>query len=133
MLKVTNVSKAFGRVTAVDDLSLEIRPGEVFGLLGPNGAGKTTTINMAIGQSHPDKGTVAVESHGSPSAQGVRRMLGVAPQAWSIYENLRVRCPASPPPPSIDGGSWPVRASPASCRPRVWPWPCLPSPPSRSA
>jgi ABC-2 type transport system ATP-binding protein len=57
------VVKRFGAVTAVDGLSLAIRPGEVVALLGPNGAGKTTTIDMLLGLSHPTQGTVEVYGH----------------------------------------------------------------------
>ncbi len=88
MLKLTNVRKVFGKIVAVEDLSLEIDRGEVFGLLGPNGAGKSTTINMAIGRIRPDFGNVNVEGYGNPSAISVRQMLGVAPQELAIYEEL---------------------------------------------
>src|ERR1700761_2118667 len=54
------VVKRFGAVTAVDGISLQIRPGEVVALLGPNGAGKTSTVDMLLGLSKPTEGTVAV-------------------------------------------------------------------------
>ncbi|MDY7087022.1 MAG: ABC transporter ATP-binding protein [Actinomycetota bacterium] len=63
------VVKRFGAVTAVDGISLRIRPGEVVALLGPNGAGKTTTVDMLLGLSRPDRGTVAV--YGRPPAEAV--------------------------------------------------------------
>jgi len=88
MVKLANLRKTFGRIVAVDDLSLEIQPGEVFGLLGPNGAGKTTTVNMAIGLLRPDAGTVELDGQGSPEQRAVRRKIGVAPQEMAIYTEL---------------------------------------------
>ena len=88
MLRLENLSKRFGAIVAVDDLSLEIDRGEVFGLLGPNGAGKTTTVNMAVGLLRPDHGSVDLEGHGPPSNPQVRAKIGVAPQALAIYEEL---------------------------------------------
>ena len=88
MLRLSRLRKAFGDLVAVDDLSLEIRPGEVFGLLGPNGAGKTTTVNMAVGLLTPDSGTVEVDGGGSPVDPRTRAKIGVAPQALALYEDL---------------------------------------------
>ena len=62
MIEVVNFTKRFGRVAAVNDVSLTVRPGEVFGLLGPNGAGKTTTIRGMTGLTRPTSGTVRVAS-----------------------------------------------------------------------
>jgi ABC-2 type transport system ATP-binding protein len=60
MVKVNKISKSFGPVDAVDELSFEVRKGEIFGLLGPNGAGKTTTIKMILGLLEPDSGEIVV-------------------------------------------------------------------------
>ena len=57
-ISVRNVSKYFGDFMAVNDLSLEVAPGSIFGLLGPNGAGKRTTIRMIVNVTVPDKGEV---------------------------------------------------------------------------
>src|SRR3954471_22976233 len=57
-LRLERVTKRFGDFTAVDELSLTVRAGRVYGLLGPNGAGKTTTIRMIVGITAPDVGTV---------------------------------------------------------------------------
>lgn len=73
---------------AVDDLSLEIERGEVFGLLGPNGAGKTTTVNMAVGLLEPDAGTIELDGLGHPTRPEVRAKIGVAPQTLALYEDL---------------------------------------------
>ncbi len=88
MLELSNLCKSFGDLRAVDDLSLTIETGEVFGLLGPNGAGKTTTIHMATGLLVPDSGTVVLNGQGSPTDPKVRANIGVAPQALSLYEEL---------------------------------------------
>jgi ABC-2 type transport system ATP-binding protein len=88
MLTLRHIRKTFGSVVAVDDLSLEVRRGEVFGLLGPNGAGKTTTVNLAVGLLAPDAGTVEIDGQGSPTAPQVRRKIGVAPQSLALYEEM---------------------------------------------
>ena len=88
MLELKNLEKQFGSVKAVDDLSLEIGEGEIFGLLGPNGAGKTTTVNMAVGLLRPDSGSVNLKGAGPPTDPAVRACIGVAPQALAIYEDL---------------------------------------------
>ena len=88
MLCLTHLCKTFGSIVAVDDLTLEIRAGEVFGLLGPNGAGKTTTVNMVVGLLTPDSGTVELDGRGRPTDPAVRRKIGVAPQALALYEDL---------------------------------------------
>jgi ABC-2 type transport system ATP-binding protein len=75
-------------VVAVDDLSLAVTPGEVFGLLGPNGAGKSTTINLAVGLLSPDAGRIDLAGQGTPDREAVRRRIGVAPQALALYELL---------------------------------------------
>jgi ABC-2 type transport system ATP-binding protein len=88
MLTLTNVQKRYGSLTAVDDLSLSVRRGEVFGLLGPNGAGKSTTVSLAVGLLAPDAGQVTIEGLGAPSEPRVRARLGVAPQALAVYDLL---------------------------------------------
>jgi ABC-2 type transport system ATP-binding protein len=88
MVVLRGVRKAFGAIVAVDEVSLEVRRGEVFGLLGPNGAGKTTTVNMVVGLLKPDAGTVELDGAGSPHDPAVRANIGVAPQALAIYEEL---------------------------------------------
>ncbi len=88
MLKLSHVRKSYGQNVAVDDLSLDIEPGEVFGLLGPNGAGKTTTVNMAVGLLKPDAGSIELDGQGSPEEPRVRAKIGVAPQTLALYEDL---------------------------------------------
>ena len=62
-LQIQNVTKTFGRKTAVDNVSFELYPGEVFGFLGPNGAGKTTIIKMVMGFFRPDEGTIIINGY----------------------------------------------------------------------
>jgi ABC-2 type transport system ATP-binding protein len=88
MLVLSHIVKRYGTRVAVDDLSLEVRPGEIMGLLGPNGAGKSTTMHVATGLLRPDGGTVSIGIHGSPSSPAARRRLGLAPQNLAIYDLL---------------------------------------------
>jgi ABC-2 type transport system ATP-binding protein len=92
MIQVEHLQKSFGSLTAVSDLSFEVRDGEIFGLLGPNGAGKTTTINMICGVLQPDGGRVLVDGKDiwiQPKA--AKRSLGVVPQDIAVYEDLTAR------------------------------------------
>jgi ABC-2 type transport system ATP-binding protein len=87
MIRIEGVSKQFGDLLAVDNLSLEIFQGEVFGLLGPNGAGKSTIISMISGQQLPTSGNLTV-SNQRPVSKESKRLIGVAPQAIALYEEL---------------------------------------------
>jgi ABC-2 type transport system ATP-binding protein len=89
LLKVERLSKTFGAVRAVDSVSFEVRPGEIYGLLGPNGAGKTTSISMISGLLKPDSGEVFVAGTAfSADPQKAKRIMGVVPQELAIYEEL---------------------------------------------
>ncbi len=88
MIKARALSKRFGKLLAVDDVSLEIHKGEALGLLGPNGAGKTTTISMLCGALVPDEGEVMLGEESDPTRAEVRRKIGVAPQGLALYEEL---------------------------------------------
>jgi len=97
LLRIAHLTKKFGDATVVDDLSLEIMPGECLGVIGPNGAGKTTTIRLCLGLSAPDAGTI--EAFGLPLPAQVReakKRIGVVTQFDSLdpdftcAENLRV-------------------------------------------
>jgi ABC-2 type transport system ATP-binding protein len=89
-LRVESLIKRFGALTAVDGVSLELRPGECFGLLGPNGAGKSTLIRAIVGRVVPDSGQAMV--FGSPAASAQARMaLGWVPQELAIYPRLTAR------------------------------------------
>jgi len=92
LLKVEGLNKSFGAIRAVDSVSFEVRPGEIYGLLGPNGAGKTTTISIISGLLKPDTGEVTVA--GKPfwsDPQAAKRIMGVVPQELAIYEELTGR------------------------------------------
>ncbi len=87
MIRVDGVVKTFGSLRAVDGVSFEVAPGEVFGLLGPNGAGKSTTIAMICGLLAPDSGAITIDG-GAPTDPAARRALGVAPQSMAVYDEL---------------------------------------------
>lgn len=89
VLQTQSLTKKYGSLTAVHDLSLEVNEGEVFGLLGPNGAGKTTSISMMCGLLRPDSGQVVI--HGKPITDGdadVRARVGVCPQNIVLWGQL---------------------------------------------
>lgn len=88
MLVLSHIVKKYGARVAVDDLSLEVRPGEILGLLGPNGAGKSTTMHVATGLLRPDAGDVRIGAYGPPGSPDVRRRLGLAPQNLAVYDLL---------------------------------------------
>ena len=92
LLRVERLSKSFGAIRAVDSVTFEVRPGEVYGLLGPNGAGKTTTISMVSGLLKPDAGEVFVAGAAFWSdPQKAKSIMGVVPQELAIYEELTGR------------------------------------------
>jgi len=89
VLQVEGLTKRYGELIAVKDLSLAVNEGEVFGFLGPNGAGKTTSINMMCGLLKPDAGRVLI--HGQPVTNGagdVRARVGMCPQNVVVWERL---------------------------------------------
>ncbi|MDQ2856772.1 MAG: ATP-binding cassette domain-containing protein [Acidobacteriota bacterium] len=85
---VDNVTKRFGEFTAVSNLSLEVRPGRIFGLLGPNGAGKTTTIRMIVNITAPDTGAIKIFGHQiTPELQD---RIGYLPEERGLYKKMKV-------------------------------------------
>jgi ABC-2 type transport system ATP-binding protein len=91
MINLQHVTKRFGSRTVVENISLAIRDGELFGLLGPNGAGKTTTINMLIGALRPDSGVIEINGLGAPGKQVIKRLMGIVPQTLAVYDTLTAR------------------------------------------
>jgi ABC-2 type transport system ATP-binding protein len=91
MIDLENLSRKFDEITAVDDLTLHIGEGEVFGFLGPNGAGKTTTLRMLTGLISKTSGTARIgdyEIGNDADMQKIRRMIGLLPENVGLYENL---------------------------------------------
>ena len=94
-IEILHLTKRFGNLTAVNDLTLSIRKGEVFSLLGVNGAGKTTTLRMLCGIITPDEGSITVLGHtsGSPEAKSLR--ISSRSSRFSEEVNLRTFIPKS--------------------------------------
>lgn len=91
MIVLQNVTKQFGDKTAVDDISFEIKPGEVVGFLGLNGAGKTTTMRMITGFLATSKGTVKVDGHDPMNDHvGVSQKIGYLPENNPLYTDMKV-------------------------------------------
>src|ERR1700730_14139909 len=91
VIVLTELSKSFGDVHAVREISLTIAPGTIFGFLGANGAGKTTTIRMLCGLSHPSGGTATIAGHDVwQDRQLVRAKFGYVAQRFSLYPDLTV-------------------------------------------
>jgi len=87
-LVLDHVSKSFGDFVAVRDLSLQVRPGRVFGLIGPNGAGKTTTIRMIVNITAPDSGRV--ELFGQAMSTAMQDRIGYLPEERGLYKRMKV-------------------------------------------
>ena len=92
VIEVTSLHKAYGSVTAVDDVSFAVEPGEIFGILGPNGAGKTTTVECISGLRAPDRGSVRVLGL-DPIADRdeLHQTVGVQLQEAGLPDKLKVR------------------------------------------
>ncbi len=103
VLAVRSLSKVYGSVVALDDVSFEVERNEIVGLLGPNGAGKTTTINMILGVLEPTSGTIRIE--------GLRSGAPPPPGAGSYQFRGRLRAPA---------GQSHRLSEPARLRPHLW-------------
>lgn len=96
ILNIDHLSRSFGEIKAVDDISLKLKRGEIFGFLGPNGAGKTTTIGMILGLINPDHGRIIVfGKNTSPKTpeplRNVGALFGAVPAFYpyfSVFENI---------------------------------------------
>ncbi|MBI2985533.1 MAG: ABC transporter ATP-binding protein [Deltaproteobacteria bacterium] len=89
MIRLENLTKHYGRLAAVDSLSLEVQPGEIFGFLGPNGAGKTTTIRVMMGILRPTSGRVALGGYDMErEPEKAKAITGFVPDRPFIYEKL---------------------------------------------
>ncbi len=89
MIEISHLTKRYGDFTAVDDVSLEVARGEIFGFLGPNGAGKTTTIRIMVGLSLPTSGVVKIG--GLDVGIDAKAMTGYVPDRPYLYEKLTGR------------------------------------------
>ncbi len=91
IIAVSNLGKRYGRTVAVDDVSLEVFEGEIFGLIGPNGAGKTTTMECVEGNRVPDKGTISVLGlDPRRDANALRQRIGVQHQEAHLQKRIKV-------------------------------------------
>jgi len=92
ILEVRQLSRSFGTLRAVDNLSFNVQPGEAFGLLGPNGAGKSTTMMMICGVLAPDSGQILIDGRLlDRHVPASRSRMGVVPQDLAIYPDLSAR------------------------------------------
>ena len=91
MIAVENLVKRFGDFFAVDHVTFDVKPGEIFGFLGPNGAGKSTTIRILCGLLDPSSGRATVDGFevGKQSEQ-IKRSIGYMSQKFSLYDDLKV-------------------------------------------
>ena len=90
-IQATNISKSFGDLKAVDNVSLQIRAGEIYGLVGSDGAGKTTTMRLLVGALKADSGDVSICGFDiSKEVENARSQLGYLSQRFSLYEDLTV-------------------------------------------
>ncbi|MBY8996682.1 MAG: ABC transporter ATP-binding protein [Candidatus Thorarchaeota archaeon] len=91
-VNIKNLVKSFGELVAVNDLTLDVREGEIYALLGPNGAGKTTTIKMLMGLLDPDSGNASVFGINSQeNPVEVKNLVGYVPEEQQLYDSLTPR------------------------------------------
>lgn len=89
LVETSSLTKHYGPIKAVDGLSLQMNPGEVYGFLGPNGSGKSTTILMLLGMTEPTSGTVSVAGYDpTRDPTSVKRQVGYLPEAVGFYPDL---------------------------------------------
>ena len=91
VLQVSKLIKSYGEIRAVDGISFEIEPGEIFGLLGPNGAGKSTTINIIATLINADRGDVRINGVALSASGEFKRRIGYVPQEISLAQKLTAR------------------------------------------
>lgn len=92
MIEISHLTKRYGALTAVDDISFDVTPGQVLGFLGPNGAGKSTTMKMITGFLAPTSGTVRVCGHDvTADPLAAKACMGYLPEGAPIYSEMTVR------------------------------------------
>ena len=87
-IEVHNISKSFGQQKALDQVSFDVKPGEIFGLLGPNGAGKTTCIRIVLDIFKPDSGSVKVFNNGMSEQK--KNLIGYLPEERGLYQDINL-------------------------------------------
>lgn len=87
-ITVSHISKSFGEVKAVNDVSFDVYPGEIFGLLGPNGAGKTTSIRMILDIFRPNNGEISL--FGGKMNESLKNRIGYLPEERGLYKDLKL-------------------------------------------
>jgi ABC-2 type transport system ATP-binding protein len=91
IIETRNLCKRYGRLTAVDNLSLSVEQGAIYGFVGPNGAGKTTTMRMLTTLLQPTSGEALVAGHSvTRDARAVRRAIGYMPDFFGVYDDMKV-------------------------------------------
>ena len=89
IISVSNLTKYYGNLLAVDQISFEVKNQELFGFLGPNGAGKTTTINMLTGITKPTSGKASIAEHDiTKEPIKAKELIGVVPDVSGVYDEL---------------------------------------------
>jgi ABC-2 type transport system ATP-binding protein len=92
VISVAGIRKTYGQVVAIDDVSFDVRQGEIFGLIGPNGAGKTTTMECVEGLRKPDRGSVSVLGLDPlRHAHALQQRIGVQLQEAQLQKRIKVR------------------------------------------
>ncbi len=92
MIEVKNVTKKYGKFTAVDNISFTVKDGEIVGFLGPNGAGKSTTMNMITGFIEPSSGTIVVNGYDiMKKTKKAKKQIGYMPENVPLYMDLTVK------------------------------------------
>ena len=91
MIEINNLQKTFGQIKALDDVSFQVKKGEVLGFLGPNGAGKTTTMKLITGFYEPTAGTITVDGQDVvKNSLATRRKIGYLPETVPLYDDMKV-------------------------------------------
>jgi ABC-2 type transport system ATP-binding protein len=91
MIETKHLTKVFGNLTAVDDLNLFIKQGDIFGFIGPNGAGKTTTMRILVTLMEPTRGHALIDGLDvARNGQKIRRVIGYMPDFMGVYDDLKV-------------------------------------------